>query len=212
MTVSPSVHMEQLGSHRTDFYDIQEFLEKYIEKIQVSLKYDKQNGYFTWRRLYTYVNISLSSSKNEKCLGLKLYTNQNTYFTFNNFFPIRSCRLWINVKEYSTAKQATVHKIMRRIRTACWITKATDTHNQNMKYLLLFHINNGYANVSQCTLYVQCLCCYLYSSQSLVTSNQNIPHSICSGIRHWTFNLQTKQLYCPVTSGHKSRRWHIAIS
>jgi len=47
MTVSPSVHMEQLGSHRTDFYDIQEFLEKYIEKIQVSLKYDKQNGYFT---------------------------------------------------------------------------------------------------------------------------------------------------------------------
>jgi hypothetical protein len=127
------------------------------------------------------------------------------------FFPRRSCRLWINVKKYSTAKQATVHKITRRIRTACWVTNTIDTHNQNVKHLLLFHINNGYANVSQCTLYVHCLCCYLYSSQSLVTSNQNISHSICSGILHWTFNLQTKQLYCPVKSGTNHIATHCNI-
>ena len=36
----------------------------------------------------------------------------------------------------------------------CWITKPTDTHTQNMKYLLLFHGNNGYANAPNVTLSV----------------------------------------------------------
>jgi len=35
---------------------------KSVEKIQVSLKYDKNNGYFTCRPMYIYGNISLSSS------------------------------------------------------------------------------------------------------------------------------------------------------
>ena len=37
--------------------------------------------------------------------------------------------------------------IMWRVCFACWITKATHTHTQ---YLLLFHSNNGYANVPHC--------------------------------------------------------------
>jgi hypothetical protein len=35
---------------------------KYFEKIQVSLKSDKNNGYFTWKPLYIFDHISLSSS------------------------------------------------------------------------------------------------------------------------------------------------------
>ena len=35
---------------------------KSTEKIQVSLKSDKSNGYFTWRRFHIYDNISLNSS------------------------------------------------------------------------------------------------------------------------------------------------------
>jgi len=40
--------MEQLGSHWMDFHEILHLsvFEKYVEKIQVSLKYDKNNGYF----------------------------------------------------------------------------------------------------------------------------------------------------------------------
>jgi len=34
-----------------------------------------------------------------------------------------------------------------RMRIACWITKATDTHTQSIKYLLLLHCNNKFANV-----------------------------------------------------------------
>jgi hypothetical protein len=35
------------------------------------------------------------------------------------------------------------------MRIACWITKATDKNTQNIKYLLFFHGNNGYAKAPQ---------------------------------------------------------------
>ena len=38
-----------------------------------------------------------------------------------------SCRLWGNVGEYCTARHATHDSIIRRMRFACWIPKATDT-------------------------------------------------------------------------------------
>jgi hypothetical protein len=53
--------------------------------------------------------------------------NQNTHFMFNNFFR-KSCCLWDNVEKYGRARQATDDNIIRRMRFACWVTKATDTH------------------------------------------------------------------------------------
>jgi hypothetical protein len=38
------------------------FQIKVVEKIQVSLKSDNNNGYFTWRLLHIYDNISPNSS------------------------------------------------------------------------------------------------------------------------------------------------------
>jgi hypothetical protein len=68
-SVRPSVRMEKLGSHWTDFHKILYLLmfRQSVEKIQVSLKSDKKNGYFTWRRFHIYDNISLNSSRNGKC-------------------------------------------------------------------------------------------------------------------------------------------------
>ena len=59
--VCPSVRMEQLGSHWTDFYEIWylNIFRKSAEKIQVSLKSDKSNGYFTWRPIYMFDYIPL---------------------------------------------------------------------------------------------------------------------------------------------------------
>jgi hypothetical protein len=34
------------------------------------------------------------------------------------------------VDKYGTARQATDDNIIRRMRIACWITKATDTHSE----------------------------------------------------------------------------------
>jgi hypothetical protein len=52
------------------------------------------------------------------------------------------------MEKYCTAEQATDDNIIRRMRIACWITKATDTHSQYV--ILLLHGNNGYANAPQC--------------------------------------------------------------
>ena len=56
MSVPPSVCMEQLGSHCTDFHEIWYLgiSRKSIGKIQISLKSDKNRGYFTWRPIYIF--------------------------------------------------------------------------------------------------------------------------------------------------------------
>jgi hypothetical protein len=59
----------------------------------------------------------------------KVAEKMKTRFMFNTFFQ-KSCRLWNNVKKYGTARQATDDNIIRRMRFACRITKATDTHSE----------------------------------------------------------------------------------
>jgi hypothetical protein len=46
------------------------------------------------------------------------------------FFPRKSHRLWDNVEKYCRTRQATDDVIIRLMRFACWITKATDTHSE----------------------------------------------------------------------------------
>jgi hypothetical protein len=52
--VCPSVRTEELGSHWTDCHEIWflSIFRKSVEKIQVWLQSDKNNGYFTWRPMY----------------------------------------------------------------------------------------------------------------------------------------------------------------
>jgi hypothetical protein len=49
-----SVRMEQLGCHWTYFHEILylRILRKSVEKVEVPLKSDKNNDYFTWRRFH----------------------------------------------------------------------------------------------------------------------------------------------------------------
>ena len=53
--------MQQLGFHWRDFHEIWHLsiFRKTVEKIQVSLKYDKNNRYFTWRPMSSFDYISL---------------------------------------------------------------------------------------------------------------------------------------------------------
>ena len=78
--------MEQLGSHWTDIYEIfyMSILRKSDENIQVSLKSDKKNGYFTLRPMYIYDIVSLRSSYNGTVSNKSFRENQNTHFMFNN--------------------------------------------------------------------------------------------------------------------------------
>jgi hypothetical protein len=64
MSVRPSVRVEHLGSHRTNFDELWylRLFRKCVKKIQFSSKSDKNNENFTWRRFHIYDNISLISS------------------------------------------------------------------------------------------------------------------------------------------------------
>jgi len=66
MSVRPCVRMEQFGTNWTDFYEIWYLRifrkKKTVEKIEVTLKSVKNNGYCTARPVYIFYHILLSSS------------------------------------------------------------------------------------------------------------------------------------------------------
>ena len=64
MSACLSVRKEQFGSHWMNFNEILYFkiFRKYVQKIHVSIKYDKNDGHLTWVPVYISDNISLNSS------------------------------------------------------------------------------------------------------------------------------------------------------
>jgi len=102
MSICPSVRLynppsdlswKKLGSHWTDFHEIWYFsiFRKSVKKIQLSLKSDRYNGYFTWRQIYIFI-ISCSI-----LLIMRDVTDKSfTHFMFNNF----------------SSKNLTVYKVM----------------------------------------------------------------------------------------------------
>jgi hypothetical protein len=146
-----------------DFHEIWYLciLQKPVEKIQVSLKFVKNDRYFTWRPVYIYDNIFLNSSENEKCLDKSCRENWNTHFMFNNCF-LKIVPFWDNVKKYDRAGQVTDDNIIWHMPFACWITKATDTHSEYVNTdLLHFCGNNGFVNAPQCYVYMY-IACFLW--------------------------------------------------
>ena len=108
--VRPSVHMEQLGSHLTDFNEIWyvSSFRKCVEKIQVSLKSDKNNGYFTWRPMYcTFVIVFRSVILRMRNVTDKVVEKIKTHILCSVTFLFKSCTLWDNVEKHCRAKQAT---------------------------------------------------------------------------------------------------------
>jgi hypothetical protein len=129
LSVRPSVLMQQLGSHWTVLHKIwhSTIFRKSVEEIQLSLKSDKNNRYFTWRPIYIYDHISLSSLRNEKCFRQNRGENQNTHFMFSILFP-KILHLWGNVEKYCTAGQTADYNMAHT--HACWIPKTTNTHSE----------------------------------------------------------------------------------
>jgi hypothetical protein len=87
LSVCPSVRMEQLGTHWTDFHYIWHLsvFRKSVKKIQVSLKSDKNNGYFTWRPIYIFCLSRSVLLRTRNVSDKSCRENQNTHFMCNNF-------------------------------------------------------------------------------------------------------------------------------
>jgi len=66
----------------------------------------KNNGYFTWRRIYIFDHSSQIFSCCKKCFRQICRENPNIHFIFR-FFTRKSCRLWGNVEKYRPTGHAT---------------------------------------------------------------------------------------------------------
>jgi len=75
----------------------------------------------------------MNSSQDEKCSRYGFVVKTKTRFISGNFFFLRkSCPLFDNMEKYGTVSQVTDDDTKRRMRFACRITKATDTHSEHV--------------------------------------------------------------------------------
>ena len=131
---------------------------KSVEKILVTLKSYKNNGYcfmetnkHVWSYLAQFVlkwkMFRISSVEN-----IKTHNLGSIKFFFGNcaFYE----ETWKNILEPSRPRMTIWHKLI-----ACWIRKATDTHSEYVIFLF-FHNNNGCTKASP--YYVTCTAIVLF--------------------------------------------------
>ena len=143
-SIHPSVRMKQLGSHWTEFHEISWFriFRKSIQKIQVSLKSDKNTGHLTRRPVYmsdlsrsVLLRMQHISDKSRRKTRNTHFISSNIFFEYLAVYVI----MWKNIVErggggYSRQYGACVlHAGYLRLQT----------HTQVVTYALIFHCNNG---------------------------------------------------------------------
>ena len=111
----PSVRPHgKLDSHWTDFEEdlYLKFFRSCVEELHDSLRSDKNSGYIT-KDVCMFTKIS----------RWLLPRMRNVSVAFCR----KPSQLWFNMGTHGTPRQATDDNIIRRMRFACYITKATDT-------------------------------------------------------------------------------------
>jgi hypothetical protein len=129
ISVRPSVRMKQLGSHWTDFHEIwySGIFRKSVEKIQVSLKSDGKNRYFTWGPIY--ICYLAHFFLEWEMFQSKVVEKIKTHFVFSNFFFFENLSFYEKIwKDF--LKPDRPQKTTWRMRITCRIPKSTGTHTQ----------------------------------------------------------------------------------
>jgi hypothetical protein len=116
--------MEQLGSYWTDFDETSylSFCRKSVEKIQVSLKSEKYNRYFTWR-LFIFMTISHWPLHRMRNFSNKICTENQIHILCQITFS-EDCALY-EITSKNVVEPERPQMTIWRMRVACWISKAT---------------------------------------------------------------------------------------
>ena len=101
---------------------------KSVEEIQVSLKSDKNNGYFTWRPIYTFYLILTHFFLEWGMFQTKVVEKIKTQI-------LCAIKIFFNCAVYEITWKNTVHPDTTQItiwhmRITCWIPKATSTNSE----------------------------------------------------------------------------------
>jgi hypothetical protein len=78
----------------------------------------------------------------------KLYRKTKDIFCALNFL-FGNCAVY-EIIWRDTVERGRLQMILWRMRFACWVPKATDTHTRFVLYSLFFHRNNSCTNALQC--------------------------------------------------------------
>ena len=84
--------------------------------------------------------------------------------------------------------QVTNDNIIRRMRFACCMTVAINTHSQ---YVILFHCNNGSANALQFRLYLHSLSCFFHRGTENLRANAVIGRCVAVDVVRSTAHSPT---------------------
>jgi hypothetical protein len=145
MSIRP---MQQFGSHWTDFHEIW-YLKIMLKTCrEVALKSGKNNRYLYIKTNIHFWKYTAQFFLEWKMLQTKAVEKIKTHILRSITFFRKSRRLWDNVEKYGRSGQATDDNTIRRMRFACWITKATNTHSEYV--IPLFHCDNGCTTAPQC--------------------------------------------------------------
>jgi hypothetical protein len=110
-------------------FDIWRFFEKSVEKIYVSLQFDKNNGYFKRRPIHIYENISLGSPWNRNV------SDKSHILYIQYVFPDNRAVyeiMWKNMVP-PERQEVTILLDAEKIRFACRISKARiHTHSHTL--------------------------------------------------------------------------------
>jgi hypothetical protein len=87
-SVRPSVRMEQLGSHWTDFHEIfyTSYFSKICRKISSFIKIWQNRRYFTWRLTYVHLWYVAQFLEWEILRTIAVEKTKTRHFMFNKFF------------------------------------------------------------------------------------------------------------------------------
>jgi hypothetical protein len=107
------------------------FFENLSVKFQFHSNMTRINctSYKDWRTFMIILNLAHFFLE-WKMFQTKVVEKIKTYFVFNRFFFLLFFLLWDNVGKFCTARQPTDDNRIRRMRFACWIIKATNTHSE----------------------------------------------------------------------------------
>jgi hypothetical protein len=132
---------------------------KSIKKIQVPLKSNKNNGYFTWRPIYIF-DYTHSILLRMRAFQTKVAEKIKTHILYSVTFFRKSCGLWNKWKNIVVPgwPQMTIWHMC----ILCWIPKAINTHSGYV-ILTAFPLQQGlHEQTLVLHLYIHCLSCFCW--------------------------------------------------
>jgi len=177
MSVCPSVRPSFRPPNRphgttlllwTDFLEIWylSIFRKSVEKTLSLSKIWQENGYFTWSQISTFWSYLAEFFLEWEMFQTEVVESTERHFTVNIFFL--ETRAVYEIMWESMVETDRPQMTIWRMRLACWVPKATNTHSQYVILIAFPPQKWLHEGASLLCLYIYCPCIRLYFFSSWI--------------------------------------------